>query len=586
MHWSNPPLVLSQLKEIFLKLIQETYPDLSQELVEKSLEITPSKQEKFGHYQCNSALKLSKAVGDNPRSIATMLSEKAKDPIIQSTEIAGPGFINITLSTAYLEKTLKGLIKDPRIGIAKVQDPKRVIVEFSSPNTAKELHVGHLRSTIIGDSLARLFEFLGHDVLRLNHIGDWGTPFGMLICFLKKFHPNVLARKEQTNLSHLASWYKESRKLFDCDEEFKKASQLEVVALQAREKSAMDAWNLICEISRLGYMEIYDLLDVKILERGESYYHSALAPTVAYFEEKGLVSESDGAKCVFLDDFTSKEGKPLPLIIQKSDGGYNYASTDLAALHQRVFEEKADRILYVVDNGQSLHFQMFFKAAEKAGYFESKEVDIAHIPFGLVLGSDGTKFKTRSGDSEKLIDLLNLAITKAHDILKERESDLSRKEQEKTAKILGINAVKYADLSSLRTKDYQFSYDKMLQFEGNTAAFLMYAYVRIKSIQAKSNFDLNTLSSESIQLGEPTELHLALHLLQFSEILSSMAETLLPNRVSDYLYQLANHFHAFFRDCPVIGSEFETSRLLLIDLVKRAFEIGFSILGLKTVSRM
>jgi len=585
MHWSNPPFILSELEKVFSDLIHTAYPDLLKDQIKNSLEITPSKPGRQSHYQCNSALKLSKLVGDNPRSIAQKLIPK-ESVLIAATEIAGPGFINITLRTSFLEKTLKDLIEDPRLGISKIKAPKRIIVEFSSPNTAKELHVGHLRSTIIGDSLANLFEFLGHDVLRLNHIGDWGTPFGMLICYLKKFHSNVLAGKEKTDLSHLAQWYKDSRKLFDSDEVFKKQSQLEVIDLQARKKETMNAWKIICEISRQGYSEIYDLLNVRIQERGESYYHDSLAKTIKYFEEKGLVSDSKGAKCIFLPEFVSKEGSPLPIIIQKSDGGYNYASTDLAALYQRINEEKADRILHVVDNGQSLHFQMFIKAAELGGYFENQTTQVEHIPFGLVLGADGTKFKTRSGDSEKLIDLLNLAISKSYDILKERSTDLSEDQKNNTAKVLGINAVKYADLSSLRTKDYQFSYEKMLQFEGNTAAFLMYAYVRINSIQSKSCFDLEKLKKEAIVLKEPTELHLALHLLLLEDILSSMAETLFPNRLSDYLYQLANHFHAFFRDCPVMGSEYESSRLLLIHLVKQTFEIGFSILGLKTVPRM
>lgn len=586
MRWSSPPLVHSKLQELFSDQIKQVYPDLDTSEIEEVLEITPSKQDKFGHYQCNSALKLSKKLKDNPRAIATKLSELQKNEMIQSTEIAGPGFINITLSPKFLEKALQNLVSDPRLGISPVKEAKEIIVEFSSPNTAKELHVGHLRSTIIGDSLARLFEFFGHNVLRLNHIGDWGTPFGMLIHFLKTYHPEVLTGKEQTDLSHLAGWYKEARKHFDADEAFKKASQEEVVRLQAREKSAMDAWHVICQISREGYEEIYRLLDVKITERGESYYHDRLPQVIQHFEDKGLVSISNGAKCIFIPEFVSKDGKTLPLIIQKSDGGYNYATTDLAALYQRIHEEKADRILCVVDNGQSLHFQMFFKAAELGGYFKNTNCDAVHVPFGLVLGADGTKFKTRAGDSEKLIDLLKLAIEKAYAILKERAEDLSDDEKKQTAEVLGINAVKYADLSSLRTKDYQFSYDKMLQFEGNTAAFLMYAYVRICSIQSKSAFSLDKLKDEHIQLKQPSEIILALHLLQLGEILSSMADSLLPNRLSDYLYQLANHFHAFFRDCRVVGSEEENSRLLLIDLVKRAFEIGFSILGLKTVKRM
>jgi len=436
MHWSNPPFILSELEKVFSDLIHTAYPDLLKDQIKNSLEITPSKPGRQSHYQCNSALKLSKLVGDNPRSIAQKLIPK-ESVLIAATEIAGPGFINITLRTSFLEKTLKDLIEDPRLGISKIKAPKRIIVEFSSPNTAKELHVGHLRSTIIGDSLANLFEFLGHDVLRLNHIGDWGTPFGMLICYLKKFHSNVLAGKEKTDLSHLAQWYKDSRKLFDSDEVFKKQSQLEVIDLQARKKETMNAWKIICEISRQGYSEIYDLLNVRIQERGESYYHDSLAKTIKYFEEKGLVSDSKGAKCIFLPEFVSKEGSPLPIIIQKSDGGYNYASTDLAALYQRINEEKADRILHVVDNGQSLHFQMFIKAAELGGYFENQTTQVEHIPFGLVLGADGTKFKTRSGDSEKLIDLLNLAISKSYDILKERSTDLSE-DQKTYSQVLGI----------------------------------------------------------------------------------------------------------------------------------------------------
>ncbi|MCH9634803.1 MAG: Arginine--tRNA ligase [Chlamydiae bacterium] len=585
MQWSNPPFIHSTLEKIFFGKIETAFPNLTKEQISSCLEITPSKQIKFGHYQCNSAMKLSKLVGASPREIATKLLPKP-DVYISSTQIAGPGFINITLKSSFLANRLQSLIKDPRIGIKKVTHPKRIIVEFSSPNTAKELHVGHLRSTIIGDSLARLFEFLGHDVLRLNHVGDWGTPFGMLICYLKKFHPKILSGAEIADLSLLAKWYKESRKLFDQDESFKKASQSEVIDLQARKKDAMDAWGIICQISREGYSEIYDLLDIKIEERGESYYHDALSKVIDYFEEKSLVSNSDGAKCIFLPDFVSKEGNPLPLIIQKSDGGYNYATTDLAALHQRIYEEKANRILHIVDNGQSLHFQMFIKAAELGGYFEGKQTEVQHIPFGLVLGADGTKFKTRAGDSEKLIDLLNLAVSKSYQILKDRSTHLKEAEKHSTAKILGINAVKYADLSSLRTKDYQFSYEKMLQFEGNTAAFLMYAYVRIQSIQAKAHFDLEEAASCAIELKEPQELQLALYLVQLEEVLYSMSETLLPNRLADYLYHLANYFHAFFRDCPVIGSQEEKSRLLLIHLTQKAFEIGFSILGLKTVSRM
>lgn len=302
------------------------------------------------------------------------------------------------------------------------------------------------------------------------------------------------------------------------------------------------------------------------------------------FASKKILQFSEGAQCIFMNEFISQEGTTLPLIIQKSDGGYNYATTDLAALYQRIEIEKADRIIYVVDNGQSLHFQMVFKAAELAGFYDPQKVEVNHAPFGLVLGPDGKKFKTRSGDSEKLVDLLYKAVEKAENILKERASDVN--DLLSTAQTLGINAIKYADLSSLRTKDYSFSYEKMLQFEGNTAAFLLYAYVRICSIQSKAQFKLQSFNCAKIVIHEATEIELALFILQLREILENVAESLLPNRICDFLYQLAERFHAFFRDCPVLNSEFEDSRLLLCDLVKRTFEIGFSILGLKTAQRM
>lgn len=581
MPWSKPSFVLQELEKRFLHKLKSHFPSLSEDSLSKALEITVAKQENLGHYQFNGAMKLSKLLDQSPRDIAQKLLLES-DSMIESSQIAGPGFINIFLKKDYLESSLQQVSSSQRLGISLVEHPKKVIVEFSSPNTAKELHVGHLRSTIIGDSLARLFEFLGHDVLRLNHIGDWGTPFGMLICYLEEHHQDVLSGKKQATLSDLASWYKESRKSFDQDPAFKKRSQEKVVLLQKKEQKAYAAWLKICEISRQGYQEIYDLLDVKLTERGESFYNDYLANIVQLFEDKNLITVSDGAKCVFLPDFVSKDGAPLPTIIQKSDGGYNYATTDLAALFHRIQEEKADLILYVVDNGQSLHFQMFFKAAQLAGFLNSKNTQAVHVPFGLVLGADGTKFKTRAGDSEKLIDLIYKAIDKAKEIILERGKDQSPQEALATAKALGVNAIKYADLSSLRTKDYQFSYDKMLQFEGNTAAFLMYAYVRIQSIQAKAS----KASHQAITLIDPSEVTLALHLLQLADVLSAFSESLLPNRLCDYLYQLAIKFHAFFRDCPVLQSEHEGSRLALIDLVKRTFEIGFSILGLKTVQRM
>lgn len=565
------------LQEQATAIIQECFPD-----VEPVADVTQSTNPQFGHYQCNSAMKLAKALKSNPRQIANQILENwPKDGMIEKLEVAGPGFINITLSADFLSKQATAAIADSRLGVPPLKEKKKVIVEFSSPNVAKELHVGHLRSTIIGESLARLFEFLGHDVLRLNHIGDWGTQFGMLITYLKENEPDVLTGSTEASLSSLMNWYRESKKVFDADPEFKKRAQLQVVALQGGDKEALAAWEKICEISRQGFSEIYQFLDVTLTERGESFYNDRLAQVVKEYEKSGIVEISDGAKCVFL------EGYEVPMILQKSDGGFNYSSTDAAALMQRVREEKADRIIYVVDAGQQLHFQMVFKAAQKAGIYDPEKVQVEHVPFGVVLGPDGKKFKTRSGETEKLIDLLSEAVKRARLLLQERLEDCTEKELDALSHILGVDAVKYADLSCHRVKDYIFSYDRMLNFEGNTAAYLLYSYVRIQGIKRKCNKDINALVlTTPIQLTHPTEIALGLQLRQFGETLAHMDRDLLPNRLTDYLYDLAEKFHAFFRDCRVEGAPEESSRLVLCELTARILEKGLNILGLKVMNRM
>jgi len=423
--------------------------------------------------------------------------------------------------------------------------------------------------------------------LRLNHIGDWGTQFGMLITFLKENEPDVLSGKKDTDLPSLMNWYRESKKVFDADPEFKKRAQLQVVSLQGGEKEAISAWEKICEISRKGFSEIYQFLDVKITERGESFYNSRLNGVVKEYEDQGIVEISDGAKCVFLEGFQSKDGTPLPMILQKSDGGFNYASTDAAALMQRVRDEKADRIIYVVDAGQQLHFQMVFKAAVKANIYDHEKVRVEHVPFGVVLGADGKKFKTRSGETEKLIDLLQEAVKRARKVLQEKVEGATEEEIDHLAKILGVDAVKYADLSCHRVKDYVFSYDRMLNFEGNTAAYLLYSYVRIQGIKRKCKKDVEKLfKTVPISLNEDAEIALGLQLRQFGETLALMDRDLLPNRLSDYLYELAEKFHAFFRDCRVEGVEEEESRLVLCELTGRILKQGLQILGLKTMDRM
>jgi arginyl-tRNA synthetase len=550
-------------------------------------EITPSTQPQFGHYQCNNALKLGKELKTSPRLVAEKLINSWKSPaaMIAKMEVAGPGFINIFLDPQFLASRVGQLVFDERLSVPKPAHPLRIIVEFSSPNVAKELHVGHLRSTIIGDSIARLFEFLGHDVLRLNHIGDWGTQFGMLIAYMRRFVPDVLKNQTRTDLATLMEWYRASKKLFDDDKEFKKEAQLEVVKLQGGSESSLAAWTMICDISRRAFEAIYHLLDIKLTERGESFYNPFLPNVVADLEKRGLITISDGAKCIYLQGFMGRDDKPLPIIIQKSDGGYNYDTTDMAAIRHRIETEKADRIIYVTDAGQSLHFQMLFEAAKIAGYLDPTKVRVDHVPFGVVLGNDGKKFKTREGETEKLIDLLFEAVRHAKTLLADRLPDLSPKELDEAAQTLGIDAVKYADLSQHRIKDYHFSYERMLRFEGNTAAFLLYAYVRIQSIKRKSGKDVTSLQGP-IVLDHPTEVDLALHLCQFAETLASIADDLLPHRLAEYLYLLAERFHAFFRDCHVIGSPEEESRLLLCEAASRVLSCGLKILGLKTLEKM
>lgn len=551
-------------------------------------ELTQSTQPQFGHYQCNNALKLAKELKQNPRTVAqAIIAELPSDGMIRKLEIAGPGFINITLSNEFLSNEIQLLLLDNHFGVAKSGHKRKVIVEFSSPNIAKELHVGHLRSTIIGDALARLFEFLDYDVLRLNHIGDWGTQFGMLIAYIKEYVPEFFEGKKTADLSQLMHWYRESKKLFDADPAFKKRAQLEVVSLQGGDEATLEAWEMICDISRRAFLEIYALLDIKIEERGESFYNPFLPIVIDDLEKKGLITVSDGAKCIFLEGFAARDGTQLPMIVQKSDGGYNYDTTDMAAIRHRIEQEGAERIIIVTDAGQSLHFEMLKKAAEKAGYLDPRKVQFDHVPFGVVLGPDGKKFKTRSGDTEKLIDLIIEAISHAKAIFTERLPDASAQEIDELATILGVDAIKYADLSGHRLKDYMFSYERMLKLEGNTAAFLLYAYVRIQGIKRKVGKAIDPLlSTTKIAILEPAEVALAIHLRRFGETLEAMGRDLLPNRLTEYLYELAETFNVFFRDCRVEGSEEENSRLLLCEATSRILSKGLEILGLKVLPRM
>lgn len=454
------------------------------------------------------------------------------------------------------------------------------------------MHVGHLRSTIIGDSIARVLEFRGHDVLRLNHVGDWGTQFGMLIAYLRLEKPEVLTTANAVDIGDLVTLYKQAKIKFDNDTEFQETARQEVVKLQSKNSESIKAWQLLCEQSRKEFEIIYRLLDIKLIERGESFYNPFLPDVIKDLETANILTEDQGAKCVFLDGFVNKEGNPLPLIVQKSDGGYNYATTDLAAIKYRIKEDEAERIIYVTDAGQANHFAQVFQVAKKAN-FVPDNVELVHVPFGLVLAEDGKKIKTRSGETIKLKDLLKEAVNRAKQDLENRLTTEGRNEEEdfinEVSQIVGLSAVKYADLSQNRTTDYRFSYDKMLALQGNTAPYLLYAYVRVQGISRKGNIDLDKLeSNQDILLTEETELVLAKHLLQLDYIIKEVEKDLLPNRLCLYLFELSQKFNQFYDQCPILQAEEEVklSRLILADLTAKTIKLGLSLLGISVLERM
>lgn len=550
---------------------------------------------KFGDYQANVAMSLAKPLGQAPRAIATQIVQVLDvSDLCEPPEIAGPGFINLKLKTSYLESQLARIQTDPRLGVTPVQSPLRIIVDYPSPNIAKEMHVGHLRPAVIGECFARILEFLGHDVLKISHVGDWGTPFGMLIAHLDSAYPEALDNPDTVNLADLSTFYREAKQRFDTDEAFQAAARQAVVQLQSGDATTLRAWELVCALSKRSYRVIYDLLAIAtdIMDRGESFYNPFLAETVAALDDAGLLVEDAGAKCVFVDGFTNKEGKPLPLIVQKTDGGYNYATTDLAAIRYRITTDKARRIVYTTDAGQTNHFIQVFQVAQRAGWVP-EGVELVHAPFGLVLDQNGKKFKTRSGDTVPLRELLDEAIAHARQDLETRLTAESRQESEEfiahVAQVVGIGAVKYADLSQNRTSNYIFNYDKMLALQGNTAPYMLYAYVRVRGISRKGNIDFEQLGANAaIQLQDETELALAKHILQLDEILEQVSQDLYPNRLCQYLFELSQKFNQFYDRCPVLQAEepVRTSRLVLCDVTARTLKLGLSLLGIPVLDRM
>ncbi len=584
--------------------MQRAFPDAAAEAAGSGFDpqLAPASKPEFGDFQANGALPLAKPLGQPPRAIATAIVEQLKadsgfNELCLEPQIAGPGFINLTLRPELLATEVQTRLGDERLGVPGVDQWAPVVVDFSSPNIAKEMHVGHLRSTIIGESLARVLEFRGHPVLRLNHVGDWGTQFGMLITHLKEVAPEALNTADAVDLGDLVAFYRQAKQRFDDDEAFQTTSREEVVKLQGGDPVSLKAWGLLCDQSRREFQKIYDRLDIRLSERGESFYNPYLESVVADLDAAGLLVVDDGARCVFLEGVSGKDGKPLPVIVQKSDGGFNYATTDLAAIRYRFGAapdgDAARRVIYVTDAGQANHFAGVFQVARRAGWVP-EDGRLEHVPFGLVQGEDGKKLKTRAGDTVRLRDLLDEAVERAEADLRHRLEEEGRSEDEAfiqhVATTVGLAAVKYADLSQNRITNYQFSFDRMLALQGNTAPYLLYAVVRIAGIARKGG-DLEAGSgraSEPLQFSEPQEWALVRELLKFDAVIAEVEEELLPNRLCTYLFELSQVFNRFYDQVPVLKAEPAAlrSRLALCRLTADTLKLGLGLLGIPTLERM
>jgi arginyl-tRNA synthetase len=565
--------------------------------------VAPAARPEFGDYQANGVMPAAKAAKTNPLALAQKVAAAADVSDIAATplEIAGPGFINIRLKTEWLSEELAKLSADERLGVDRPERPQTAVVDYSSPNLAKEMHVGHLRSTIIGDALARTLEYVGHKVIRQNHVGDWGTQFGMLVAYLdqqegrvQKEDPDKITKT--VHLEDIEEFYREAKQLFDQDPKFADLARSYVVRLQSGDAKVLESWKEFRRLSLNHCGEVYKKLGVELTGediRGESFYNDKLKGIVeelkASLGPDGFFKESQGAQCVFLPEFTARDGEPLPLIVQKSDEGYLYATTDLAAMRYRVGELHADRILYVTDSRQTLHFRQVFAVARKAG-FVGEGVSLEYVPFGTMMGDDGTPFKTRSGGTVKLIDLLNEAEERAFALVTAKSPELSEERRREVARVVGVGAVKYADLAQNRTSDYVFSWDKMLSMDGNTAPYMQYAYARIRSIFRKGAAADGgaALQSVPITLADPAERTLAVRLLQFPETIDAVAAECLPNILCAYLYELAGAFMSFYESCPVLQSPqpLRASRLRLCDLTARVIKTGLDLLGIQTIEQM
>ncbi|QYX46160.1 arginine--tRNA ligase [Pseudomonas tussilaginis] len=578
------------MKDTIRQLIQQALTQLVTDGVlpeglTPAIQVENARDKTHGDFASNIAMMLAKPAGMKPRDLAEkIIATLPADEQVSKVEIAGPGFLNFFQNTQALAARLDAALADAKLGVTKAGPQQKVVVDLSAPNLAKEMHVGHLRSTIIGDAVSRVLEFLGDTVIRQNHVGDWGTQFGMLMAYLQE---NPITSDE---LSDLENFYRAAKKRFDESEEFADRARGLVVKLQAGDEECLKLWTRFKDISLSHCQKTYELLNVKLTMAdvmGESAYNDDLENVINDLKAKGLLVESKGAQCVFLDEFKTAEGEPLPVIVQKADGGYLYATTDLAAVRYRSNVLKADRALYFVDQRQALHFNQVFEVARLAG-FVGHPMQMEHMGFGTMNGADGRPFKTRDGGTVKLIDLLTEAKERAYALVKEKNPELPEDELRAIGQVVGIDAVKYADLSKHRTSDYSFNFELMLNFEGNTAPYLLYAYTRVAGVFRKLGKSFDEVDGH-IVLQAAQEQDLAARLAQFGEILNNVAEKGTPHVLCAYLYDVAGLFSSFYENCPILAAETpeqQQSRLRLAALTGRTLKQGLELLGLETLERM
>ncbi|MDQ0992328.1 arginyl-tRNA synthetase [Streptomyces sp. V3I7] len=549
-------------------------------------------------FQANGILALAKKAKANPRELAAQVVDRiTTGDVIKAVEVSGPGFLNITIADKAITENLAARYADPvRLGVPLAERPGTSVIDYAQPNVAKEMHVGHLRSAVIGDSVVQLLEFTGENVVRRHHIGDWGTQFGMLIQYLIE-HPHELDHKAGDDLqasgeeamSNLNRLYKASRALFDSDEEFKTRARRRVVDLQAGDPETLAMWQKFVDESKIYFYSVFDKLDMEIQDPdvvGESGYNDMLQETCRLLEESGVAVRSEGALCVFFDDIKGPDGNPVPLIVQKSDGGFGYAATDLSAIRDRVFNLKATSIVYVVDARQSLHFRMVFETARRAGWLND-DVHAHQLAFGTVLGKDGKPFKTREGETVRLVDLLDEAVERASAVVREKAQDLSEEEIAERGAQVGIGAVKYADLSTSANRDYKFDLDQMVSLNGDTSVYLQYAYARIRSILRKAG-EVRPAAHPELELSD-AERALGLHVDSFAEVVAEAAAEYAPHKLAAYLYQLASLYTSFYDKCPVLKAETPEqveNRLFLCDITARTLHQGMALLGIRTPERL